>query len=106
MVPIDDYACNKIAQAGRTDQISQPVNGERNVVCPGEPSPQANTSMKFSPASTSAAPVETSATSHAVAQPKEAAKAAPMQLTCSEAGSRGESVSSGSYFILNCTMST
>ena len=34
MVPIDDYACNTIANAGRINQISAPVNGETSTTCP------------------------------------------------------------------------
>ena len=44
MVPIDDYACSTIANAGRMNQISAPVNGETSTTCPQQqqqqPQPQ------------------------------------------------------------------
>ena len=33
MVPIDEYACNAISNAGRMSQISPPVNGEKSTTC-------------------------------------------------------------------------
>lgn len=35
MVPIDQYACDHIAAAGRLDEISAPVNGETHTDCGG-----------------------------------------------------------------------
>ena len=106
MVPIDDYACGQIAQAGRINQISQPVNGESNIVCPGESSPRDTSAMMSTATSTPSMAVSVPAASHYVSSPKIAeTKTSLMHLTCNEVGGETGSLESGQFFMLNCTMS-
>ena len=82
MVPIDQYACNAISNAGRLHQISAPVNGETSTTCHQQ------------------APVEKSATPPGSLESKPVVGATTsMHLTCLEVNG-----TAGPSFMLNCTM--
>ncbi|KAL9136957.1 MAG: hypothetical protein Q9175_001837 [Cornicularia normoerica] len=88
MVPIDEYACNTISSAGRTSQISPPVNGEKSTTC--QPQAPAESFLLTPPAgqgSLESTPFFSSAT--------------PMYLACTQVDG-----ASGSLLLLNCTMAT
>lgn len=91
MVPIDEYACNAITNAGRLNQISAPVNGETSTTCR-----QANT---WTP------PVDTGSLESKPVLNSQNSKVAPVvkapattHLTCMKVDG-----GSGSSMLLNCT---
>ena len=121
MVPIDQYACNTIAAAGRTNQISPPVNGESSTTCPGAPAgdqggqqsssvaspPSPSTSTPPAPAPSSSDRVTGNIADNALEQPKQAAQVqsgSSMQMTCTNTDGGDVPASNGASFLLNCTI--
>ncbi len=82
MVPIDQYACNAISNAGRLNQISAPVNGETSTTCSQKVPVVKSATL---PQSLESKPVVGAATS--------------MHLTCLEVNG-----TAGPSFMLNCTV--
>ena len=84
MVPIDEYACNAIASAGRLSQISPPVNGEKSTTC-----------QQRAPIEKASSPPPVKGTLESTPS---LSSTIPMHLTCTEVeGATGSSV------LLNCT---
>ena len=85
MVPIDDYACNAISNAGRLGQITPPVNGETSTTC-----------AQQAPPKKLATPAEAESLESAPAPAVNSS--VPMHLTCTELGG-----GSAGGMLLNCT---